>query len=503
MLSSSSLLEQILPSRRNILITICALATAIAGGLMAGQQPLAAIAVMTVTVVTPCLLLQPGVATLIVVFILYTNLAAVGMKFHGVPVIVGTAFPILLAIPLAHYLIFNRQKVILTPVFLFTILFLVIQLLGALFSNNAGTALSNLIAFIAEGVLLYFLMINVVRTREMLRRIVWVLLIAGILIGGVPLYQQITQTFDNDYGGLAQLSEQGFRTGEVALEGEVRQPRLSGTIGEQNRYAQVMLMLVPLGFFQSWNERSKALRALALTATGLAALGSMLAFSRGAAVGFVLLILIMVAIRAIKPLQFIVFLLGVSLLFVALPQYTVRLVSIPSVMSLFGGEDGQGEEVDGAIRGRTTVMLAAFQVFLDHPLVGVGPGMVKYYTREYGNQLDIRHLEGTREAHSLYLAIAADNGILGLTLFLAMLWRTLIELNTARRRWAQERPELANMATGFMLSIITYMTTGLFLHMSYVRYFWLMMALAGAASYIAATSTATDDIKESRVYALK
>jgi hypothetical protein len=35
-----------------------------------------------------------------------------------------------------------------------------------------------------------------------------------------------------------------------------------------------------------------------------------------------------------------------------------------------------------------------------------------------------------------------------------------------------------------MLSIITYMTTGLFLHLSYARYFWLMLALAGAAAHI-------------------
>jgi hypothetical protein len=40
------------------------------------------------------------------------------------------------------------------------------------------------------------------------------------------------------------------------------------------------------------------------------------------------------------------------------------------------------------------------------------------------------------------------------------------------------------MATGLLLSIVTYMTTGLFLHLSYARYFWLMLALAGAAAHI-------------------
>jgi putative inorganic carbon (hco3(-)) transporter len=494
MLSVNPLLEQVLPSRRNILIIICTLAVGIAAGLLAAQHLFGVIIFMLAMVIAAALFFQAHLATLIVVFVLYTNLAAVGMKFYSVPVVIGTAFPLLLLVPLVQYLIFNRQKPIFNRVFMLMIVFLAIQLLGTFFAKDTSTALSNLITYGSEGLLLYFLFINAVRTPEMLRRVIWVLLLAGILMGGVPLYQQVTGTFDNNYGGLAQLSEQGFRTGEIALEGEVRQPRLSGTIGEQNRYAQVMLMLVPLGFFQSWNERSKIMRTLALFATAISGLGAMLAFSRGAAVGFVLLILIMVAIRAIKPHQLIVFVLGISLLMAAFPQYSVRLLSMESVMTLIDEESSTVDGPDGAIQGRTTVMLAALQVFLDHPVIGVGPGMVKYYTREYGNQLDIRHLEGTREAHSLYLAIAANTGLLGLTAFLATVFVTLRGLNNARRRWAQERPELAHMATGFMLSIISYMTTGIFLHPSFVRYFWLMMALAGSAIYVSEIPTATDEL---------
>jgi hypothetical protein len=40
------------------------------------------------------------------------------------------------------------------------------------------------------------------------------------------------------------------------------------------------------------------------------------------------------------------------------------------------------------------------------------------------------------------------------------------------------------MATGLMLAVVTYMTTGLFLHLSYARYFWLVLAVAGAAGYL-------------------
>ena len=43
---------------------------------------------------------------------------------------------------------------------------------------------------------------------------------------------------------------------------------------------------------------------------------------------------------------------------------------------------------------------------------------------------------------------------------------------------------MSALCTGFLLSIVTYLTTGIFLHMSFVRYFWMMLALAGAAAVI-------------------
>jgi hypothetical protein len=62
---------------------------------------------------------------------------------------------------------------------------------------------------------------------------------------------------------------------------------------------------------------------------------------------------------------------------------------------------------------------------------------------------------------------------------------TLRYLARVRKRWIAEEPDLANMATAYMLSIVTYLTTGIFLHFAFIRYFWLIMALAAAVIYIA------------------
>jgi O-antigen ligase len=301
-------------------------------------------------------------------------------------------------------------------------------------------------------------------------------------MGAIPLYQQVTKNFKNDFGGFGQTTEIGFRTGEVSSEGEVRQVRLCGPIGEQNRYAQNLLMILPLGFFLHGNSRSKGLRLLALACTGFTFAGLVLSFSRGAAVALMLLVGIAMFLRLIKTRQIIFALLAAAALLVVMPQYLLRLSSIGSIRGFFEDDVGAADEPDGAIKGRVTEMLAAAQVFLDYPVVGVGPGMFKYYSQDYGNKLGIRRLKQTRQAHSLYLDLAAENGALGLLTFSGVIFFSLSRLARVRRRWAGVRPDLSNAATAYMLAVIAYLATGIFLHMSYVRFFYLVLALASAAS---------------------
>jgi O-antigen ligase len=150
-------------------------------------------------------------------------------------------------------------------------------------------------------------------------------------------------------------------------------------------------------------------------------------------------------------------------------------------------DQGPSQPLDAATAGRLTEMLGAARAFADRPLTGVGPGTFKYYASEYASQGGLRLLEGPREAHNLYLGIAAETGAFGLACFLTILMATLLSLDRARRQCTRSRPVLGRIAAGFVLVLAIYMTTGLFLHFAYARYFWLMLGLAGAAGHIAAT----------------
>ena len=468
--------------RKLFFVILIALLGAVTFGLVVANEPLLAAGVLLSIPLLLALLRWPDAATLLVVFYIYTNVGPVIMNFHGVPSYISQGFPVILAIPLIWYLLLRRETLVITPVFYVLLMLLVVYLLGAAFSSDISLTTRKLIDYVFEGVLLYFFLTNVIRTPLMLKRVIWVLLISGALIGGLSLYQQVTGTFDNSYGGFAQVAS-SFGTGEENLQGEIEQSRLMGSIGEQNRYAQNMLMLVPLGLFQLWIYRSTRARIFAILLTGLIVIGGALAFSRGAAVGFVIMILIFVFLRYIKFYQFLLLVLGAVLILWMFPQYTVRLQSL-TVLSDAASSDGNVSlaGADGAIRGRATDILAALLIFRDHPLIGVGPDMVRYYTQDYSRDIGFRYLTNNPQAHSLFPGIAAESGILGLICFLLILFIPLRDLVRARNRWKVSHPDWSYLATAFFQVLISYIVTGLFLHMAFMRFFYLMIALAVVAS---------------------
>jgi O-antigen ligase len=252
-----------------------------------------------------------------------------------------------------------------------------------------------------------------------------------------------------------------------------------------------MLVLVPLGLFQLWSERSRRRRLAAAAATALITAGVVLTFSRGAAVGFALVVLMMTALRYIKLRQLAVIAAGLALIVAVVPAYGERLSWLGAVTHLAGTRPASDANHDsGNLRSRATEVVAAGLVFADHPILGVGPGMFPEYYGEYAERVRYGWLEGRvepegREAHNLYAGIAAETGAVGLALFLGIVLVTLRDLRRARRLALHRNVELANTTTAFMLAVSAYLATGLFLQLSYQRYFWLLMALAAAAASIA------------------
>jgi putative inorganic carbon (HCO3(-)) transporter len=371
-------------------------------------------------------------------------------------------------------------------------LFLIAHLLSSFFSNDPVLGVNATTELVFEGIALYLLITNTVRTTGLLRGTIWVLLLVGAGLGGLSLLQELTGNYSSSFFGFAQTDASATGVTETGLA------RLAGPIGEQNRYAQIMLMLVPLGVLQAAAESRLLLKAAALTASGLATVAVALTFSRGAALAAGLVLVAMVALRYISLRLVAVMLVIGVLVVVSVPAYGERLSTIADVGALFSDEPA-ASETDGSLLSRSTENLAALFVFADHPILGVGPDQYPFYYREYADAIGVNVRAADREAHNMYLGVAAEVGIVGLIGLLGAVATTMIQLVRARAAALRRgRPDLAAMAAAFLLALVAYLSTALFLHLSYVRYFWLMLALAGAAAIVVRSAAdATTDALDS------
>lgn len=432
------------------------------------------------------MLLRPELATLAAVFLLYSNIPPVLLKLYGVPQIVAGSFILLLGLPLIHFLVFQRREVRMDGVFRWMIVLLCSMLLSSLFAKDAGFATQHVQTYLFEGMLLYWLIINTVRDLPTFRRVVWVALAAGTMLGSMSIYQSFTGDFGNQFGGLAERNLEAELENAAREEPRIRGDRVRNVMradGPQlgkNRYAQVMLVLVPFAWLQLRNARSRRARVCAVAMGSVILTGGVgLTYSRGAYLAALVMIGVATfVVHWVRPAQLAAgAICGLLALPVVAPLAVQRMTTLAAVTDL-----DDPSEADGSLRGRATEMLAALNVLLDHPLLGVGPGQYKsFYSVEYHQKVGVklRDIQTQRRAHMLYFEIGAEGGVIGLAVFMVIPLLLLRGLARARRYWETRHLEYANVAAACFLSIVGFLVTALFLSHAFARFYWFLMALAG------------------------
>ncbi|HEV2494763.1 MAG TPA: O-antigen ligase family protein [Terriglobia bacterium] len=435
----------------------------------------------------------PELGTLVVLFAIYSNIAVLAMRSHAaIEATAGSAeqnpritmvlalLSLLLCVPLVHYFVIRKERLLFDRGFILMLVFFGALLASSLFAKDQRTVTSEILDFLLEGLVIYLLLTNVVRDSSTLRRAIWTLLLAGSLMGGLSILQKVTHTENNIYGGLAQVGA------EINLSPSGREVigklRVAGPIGETNRYAQILLVLLPLAVLRFRLGKSRLSKAAALTAAGLIFGGLLLTYSRAILLTGVLLFAAMAWMRFLRPRHFVISALGVAL-FVAVfePDIVTRMASLARLKGLFGHTYTAYQAPDSSSMRRYVENAAAWHTFLDHPVFGVGPGQfAEYYSQAYGNRVGLIEQTKKYRGHNLYLETLAETGLIGFASFLAILFVIMHGLWKQRSRLKITHPQLADTATGFFLCLAAYGTTAIFTHLSYQRYFWLLLALASS-----------------------
>ena len=138
-------------------------------------------------------------------------------------------------------------------------------------------------------------------------------------------------------------------------------------------------------------------------------------------------------------------------------------------------------EEDQTASLRLTLWKSGMRMFLDHPLLGVGPGN---FASEFASQYDVStRVSGMWAPHSIYVQSLSELGLLG-TLPLIVLWYLFFRVNAKTREDLQSLGEDAKrrfeyrLSQGLDLAMVGFLTSGAFLTVLYYPHLWVLLGLS-------------------------
>jgi O-antigen ligase len=447
------------------------------------------ISIVGVVALAGAILLFPAIGTIIFFALAWANAPVVLTRETGNALLFGAASGALLCVPAFIQIFVLKRGFVLDRTFGLMMLFLTTLFVSLFVAYDSQLALAWIGTYVSEGILLYLLVVNAVRDENVLRWVIWTLVGVAALLCVFSIYQEVTRDYEHTFGGFAgrtlevELQQETYESGGLVRTRESVRPedRACGPVNDANYFAQILLVVLPMATVLIKISTTKTAKITALVLTLLVLSGILLTYSRGGFLILVVLALLMIRYGYFRLRHIFLGAIPVlAIIFAVAPGYFTRMDSLRGVSNM--------ESVnDAALRGRLTEMLAAWNVFLDHPFVGVGPGQYEpYYSLEYMDDPGVafRQIDKERPAHILYFELAAETGILGLLIFAAITLTVLGKIRRVRRD-CNHRPDIVHLANGIELGILTYLGTGIFLSFAFMRYWWLLLAMAGALVTVA------------------
>lgn len=300
-----------------------------------------------------------------------------------------------------------------------------------------------------------------------------------LVIGGMTFvcilctYQIITGDFKQTFWGLTMVKH------DQVLE-ENWQARLSGPFYDPNFFGQILVSVFPLALYRFIIEKQLPLRIFGLVATLLISVVNLNTYSRGSFLTMSLALFLSAIERRVHIFWFIMAFLSVSVITPFLPAgYSERL----ETLKLFGSKDRTSVYKESSFRGRSSELLSGWNMFLDHPILGVGAGNYQTLYQDYAGELGLETRTTERHAHCLYVEILAESGVLGMIAFTCIflgLFATMIQAWLKAKKLYND-PQWGTWIIALLLGMVSYLLAAIFLHGAFLRNLWFMVALGISA----------------------
>lgn len=256
-------------------------------------------------------------------------------------------------------------------------------------------------------------------------------------------------------------------------------------LDDENDFCLFVNTLFPLGYFLGVEAETVKKKLFYFGSLAILVLGIVESFSRGGVVGFAAVAVFVFWKSKQKIMLLIIALvLAVTALSFAPQKFWDEVKTITP----------RSHEV-GTGRERVESWKAGWNMFLDHPVVGVGPANFGPWLPDYwiSERKDPERMWG-RVAHSLYFTLLPEMGLLGTLLFLGVLkanykdHRYIYDMHKRKEELlasANLHPEkhkkysyairnLYHFSQAISGAMIAYLATGLFISILWYGYFWLI-----------------------------
>jgi len=437
-----------LPTR---LLTAVLLTLAAIVGVVAGYSPPVAIGLTLALVFLAVAItnLTAGIALFALLTFLETILPTQGSEgTFSVPKLLGLVLMIswlgLVTAGEREY----RHRIFSHPAFLLVLFMLVGWVLTSVaWSEDSGAALASFTRWLPNATL-FVIVFAGVRTRDQLY---WVLgaFVVGAFVSAI--YGLVVPAPPSDLG------------------------RLEGAGGDPNETAAALVAAAALAIALAVSWRGKPfMRLVAIVTAPLCAFASLLTLSRGGLVAFGAALIAAVLMAGRRRAQMLVLAVVSASLAVGYFAFFAPASAVERVTEVHGGT------------GRTDIWKVGLRMVRGAPLQGIGAGNFPivsiHYLLEPGALLrDDFIVDKPKVAHNTYLEVLAELGIVGLTLFLIVIFFAIgCAVRAARYAAKLKDREIDIMARALVVALASLLAANFFISREYSKQLWLVLALGPA-----------------------
>jgi O-antigen ligase len=315
----------------------------------------------------------------------------------------------------------------------------------------------------------YFLIMFAVRKRKDLDTMIWVALLSGLTIGFLGIWEMLYESLYKTLNYRSVFGTDLTRTIEV-----VSRNRINGMVADgdlHGAYMAMVFMLTLFIFFKTTNKWHKAFMALVMLVCFINIFG---AAARGAVLGFLVMSLAWWIVWNGRKK----FLIGVAV--VGLGFLTVSVMVTATDLDI----DRVYSEPEGVAADTIDLRLNNFQIsmamFMDHPVLGVGPRgfEIEYRPYSYIVTPTARKERGRPTSLTVYTEVLAEYGLLGAVTYAAFWLLIFYRLITMCRLLRGSHRSLAFSLFGAFCGYSIFMCTSGHL---VDQIFWLIVSFSVVA----------------------